>query len=340
MMESRRVSVRVNYQGVDITNEITKDLLSFEYTDNASKESDSVRLTLKDQNHIWLKDWYPQKEDIIIPTIETTNWRRNGDKQLLPCGRFIIDEPEYNGRPSTFTLNGIASPLNESFTDVTRSKVWSNITLSAIAGDIAGRAGLQLQFLSSNDPLYTFKEQSETSDSFFLSSLCEDEGLSMKVTDSKIVIFDEKDFENREAVATYKESNSNVISYSFKTRLAGTSYSGVKVKYYNAKQGKLIEYLHKIDDSNKSKKIYEVNQKVDSEDEARRLAQKIARKLNKIETIASITVVGNIELLGAVTINLKEFGAFSGKYFVEKATHSIGNGYTTSIEARRVLEGY
>lgn len=339
-MKARRASININYQGVNITDEVNNDVLSFEYVDNASNNSDSIRLTLKDEKHTWLKDWFPEKGDIITPNINTTNWRRNNDKQSLPCGRFFVDEPEYTGRPSTFTINAISSPLNSNFKSVDKSKAWRNITFSAIAGDIANRAGLELQFLSSNDPLYVTKEQSETPDSSFLTELCEEEGLAMKVTDSKIVIFDEKDFESKDSITTYREFDDAVLSYSFKTTLTDTNYSGVEVKYYDANLGQIIQHLHAIGELSEDSKIYKVNRKVNSADEARRLAQQTARKLNKKETTGSLTVVGNIELLGGVTISLEGFGAFDGKYFIEKATHTVGSGYTTSVEIRKVLEGY
>ena len=335
--EARRSSIDVIYQGVNISNDISKDLSSFEYVDNASGESDNVSLSLKDEQHIWLKDWLPEKGDIIIPTIKVLNWNNFGDNRSLPCGSFLVDEPEYSGRPSTFTLNAISAPLNGNFKDVDKSKAWNNITLSGIARDVAGKAGLPLQFLSNVDPLYQSKEQSETSDSTFLSELCESEGLAMKITDSKLVIFNETDFEGKPSIATYKEFGSLVISYSFKTSLSDTNYSGVNVKYHDAKTGKFIEHLYTIGEMKEDSKIYQVNAKVNSGAEAMRLAQQTAIRLNKKETTASLTVVGNIELLGGVTIMLEEFGAFSGKYYIQKATHSIGSGYTTSLEARKVV---
>lgn len=340
-MLGKSASIDVNYQGVDITDEVKDDLLSFEYVDNASGESDSINLTLKDDKRKWLKNWFPEKGDVILPTIKTTNWRRNGDKQLLSCGRFFVDEPEYSGRPSQFSLNAISSPLNGNFKDVDRSKTWRNITLKAIASDIATRTGLQLQYIGNNNPRYTEKEQSETPDASFLSELCEEEGLAMKVTDSKIVIFDEKEFERRPSVATYEEWGSTVLGYNFRTSLSNTKYDGVNVKYYDPKSKRIIEYLFTIGDSiDEDSKIYQVNKRVNSREEARRLAQRTARRLNKKETTATLSVFGNIELLGGVCVDLKGFGAFDGKYFIEKATHTIGDGYKTDLEIRKVLGGY
>lgn len=339
-MEARRVSILINYQGVDITDEISKDLLDFEYTDNASGDSDSVSLTLKDEKHIWLNNWFPEKGDLILPKIITTNWRRNGDKQVLSCGRFFVDEPNYDGRPSSLTLNAVSSPLNSNFSSVPRSKSWRNITLKAIAQDISKRAALKLEYIGNNNPKFDIKEQTEKSDSAFLKDLCDQEGLAMKVTDAKVVIFDENEFEKREAVTTVNESNDIVVSYSFKTSLANTSYDGVNVKYYDSSIGEVISFLYSLGELNEDSKIYQLNKKVRSGDEARRIAQKTLRQLNKRETLVSLQLVGNVELLGGVCINLTGFGPFSGKYYITKATHSIGNGYGVSINARKVLEGY
>ncbi|WP_106494875.1 phage late control D family protein [Lentibacillus sp. Marseille-P4043] len=339
-MLARRASVAAEYQGVEITDEINKDLLSFEYVDNASGDSDSASLSLKDEERVWLNDWFPEKGDSITPIIKTINWREDGDKQRLPCGRFFVDEPSYDGRPSSFTLNAISSPLNGNFASVDKSRSWRNATLKAIASDIADQAGLKLQFIGNNNPRYDVKEQTDTPDSSFLSDLCEEEGLAMKVTDSKIVIFDESDFEKKDAIRTYKEWDDDVLSYSFKTSLTNTKYAGVNVKYYDVNSGKTIKYLYTITDIDDKSKIYQINKKVNSGDEARRLAQRTLRRLNKKETTGSLSVFGNIELLGGVCVDLRGFGVFDGKYYVEKATHSVGGGYSVDIEIRKVLEGY
>ena len=344
-METRRAFIKLDYTGVDITKEVSADLISFSYTDNASGEADSISVSLKDEKKKWSGPWFPTKGDVINSTIHTTNWRKNGDRQQLPCGRFFVDEPEFSGRPRVMTINAISSPLNTNFSNTERSKSWRNITIKAIATDIAKRAGLTLQFIGTNNPLYKSIQQTEKSDSAFLSELCEQEGLAMKLTDSKIVIFDEAEFEKRKAVATYDESNSTVLDYSFKTSLSNTAYAGVNVKYYDSKLGINIEFLFSIRDIDKEKDEGVVNFcteeiKVKTGEEARRLAQKTLRKLNKTEYTGSVSVTLNLELLGSSCINLKGFGAFDGKYFITKATHNVGGGSSTDLEIRKVLEGY
>lgn len=340
-MDARRAFLTLDYSGVDITDEISKDLESFSYTDNASGEADSISISLKDEKKKWGGPWFPTKGDILNAVVYTNNWRKNGDKQKLPCGRFFVDEPEYSGRPRVMTINAISSPLNSNFSNTERSKSWRNITIKAIAEDIAKRAGLGVQFIGANNPRYTSIQQTEQTDSAFLFELCEQSGLAMKITDSKIVIFDEREFEKRNAITTYIESNSSVLDYSFKTTLSNTAYAGVNVKYYDSKLGRNIEFLYAIRDIDKEKdKIYQLNSKVRTGEEARRLAQKTLRNLNKTEFTGMLSVTLNIELLGATCINLKDFGAFDGKYYITKATHNLGRGSTTDLEIRKVLEGY
>lgn len=338
-MLARRASLKVIYMGVDITKYIQSDLIGFKYTDNASENADDVEIELKDEKAKWLNDWFPGKGDIIKPKINTLNWHKDGEECSLYCGAFIVDEPEYSGRPRKMTLKGISIPSNTNFTSTKKSKAWENIKLSAIAQNIADSAGLDLFLDLNSDPLYSRKDQSETSDMSFLADICKKEGLGFKVTDSKIVIYDEVKYEKKASIITLSESGGLVNSYSFKTTLTNSSYAGCKIKYRNAKQGTVIDYLYSIKDIEKDDKIYELNEIVTSLEEAMRLAEKTLRKLNKKEVTASLSVIGDLRCLGAVCVDLVGFGAFNGKYFIDKAAHSLPN-YNVDLEMHRVLEGY
>lgn len=340
-MLARRAGIKVIYLGVDITEDVTKDLLNFKYTDNAADNADDIEIALKDKNGKWLNNWWPEKGDIIQAEINTLNWRHDGDSQILKCGRFIVDEPEYTGRPRVMTLKAIATPSNTNFTLTKKSKAWEHIQLRTIAKDIANSAGLDLFFDSSINPTYDRKEQSDTSDMNFLAELCKAEGISFKVTDKTIVLFDEAAYERKPAIMTIVESGGFVNSYDLKTALNNTAYAGCRVKYYNAKKKINIDYLFSIkDDIDSSKdKIYVENTRVSSEAEAIRLAQKKLRQLNKKEYQVSMNIVGDVRAVGGICVNLKGFGKFDGKYFIDKATHNQP-GYTTDLEMHKILEGY
>lgn len=343
-MDPRKAFVEVEYQGVNITADAKKDLVSFSYTDHAAGQSDSVYLILKDIQKKWRDNWLPQKGDVVKPVIRTKNWLYEGDRQSLTCGQFFADEPELSGWPSQLTLNAVSAPLNAKFNDVDITATWENITLTGIAGDIAGRAGLRLETHIQTDPLYEFKEQTEIADAAFLEELCNDEGLQMKATDQKLIVFDEQLFEQRPPVDTILESDygrqGKTLSYDLMTRLSKTAYAGVKAVYWDAELNQEIEFLYAPGGVGEEDKIYTLNERVKSGDEARRRAVKKLRDLNKPENIGTLSLVGNVKMVGGACVTLQGFGAFDGKYYIESATHEIGSGYTTDIEIRQVLEGY
>lgn len=337
-MLSRRVSLEVYYEGIDISKEINGDILSFLYTDNASGFADDISIMLKDPTEKWLNEWFPDKGDHIKAIIKTTNWRRDGDIQKLDCGNFIIDEPEYSGPPNMITINGNSMPSNSDFTDVVKSRSWKKVYSKVIASDLARLAGLELFFDTKENPYYRWIAQKKQTDLKFLSDLCKDEGLALKFTDGKIVMFDEAEYEKRLEVAIYKKSSSLIKTYSFRSSLAKTAYSGVKIKYRNEKN-EIINYSFINVSSNKVKKIFSMTKVAKNLKEAERLTRVKFRELNKKEYSATLSVVGNLEILGGRCVVLSEFGKFSGKYYIDSANHSIGTEYVTNIEMHKVLEG-
>ncbi|GAK06027.1 probable bacteriophage regulatory protein [Geomicrobium sp. JCM 19037] len=282
-------------------------------------------------------DWFPDKGDVVEPVIRTENWRYEDDRQKLPCGRFFIDEPEVSGRPRTMTINAVSAPLNANFTESQNSKAWKNINLKSIAQDIAKRAGLQLQWIGSNNPRYESEEQTDESDSSFLSKLTEDAGLGLKITDRKIVIFDEREFERKPSIMTLHEDGGQIISYDFKTQLAGTAYQGVEVSYYDSVAKRNIKFLYAPGELGEDPKIKKYTSKVRTDHDARRLAQVRYHQLNKMETTGTFNLMGNTEIVSGVCIEVRGFARFNGKYIVTKADHSLGSGYTTNIDIRKVL---
>lgn len=338
-MKARRAYIVLEYNGVDITEDLGKDLLSFTYTDNAGGSADDVAVEISDVKRKWIDKWTFKKGDTFVTSIVTVNWRKDGEKKKLPCGYFVVDEPEYRGRPSVISLKGISIPKNRNFMDLKRSKSWKGITLKAMGADIAKRYGLQLFYDSKDNPVFKDRQQKDEEDSAFLQKACEDEGFSLKVTDKKIIIFKESEYEQKKPIATFHESDSTILNYSFKSTETNTAYAGVQLKYFDSKKKKTIQYLFAPKTINKDEdRIYKINKRVANIDEAQRLAKATLRKLNRKEMKATLEIVGDTRILASSTIELEGFGSFSGKYYVEKASHSL-SGYKTTLELHKVLTG-
>lgn len=322
------------YEGVDISRDIAPFLLSFEYTDKSSGESDDLQIQLEDRDGKWRDPWYPDKNDRIEATIVTHNWSRPNDSKSLYCGSFKIDEIEISEPPMIVSIKAVSVPRTSSLRNEAKTRAWEDYTLLRIAQDIADGGGLELEFLSTFNPKYDRTDQVQTPDLQYLLGLCVDAGLALKVTDGRMVIYDEKEFEGNPAVTTIRRGDRRIIGVNFKTKMAGT-FSKTKVAYHDTLLDETHEAESTDEESPDNGQIQNVNQRVRSHQEAQDLADKKHFQANKKEVTGSFTLAGDLGIVAAVNVATVGWGKFDGNYFVESAKHSYGTGgYTTTLDVR------
>lgn len=273
----------------------------------------------------------------ISATIVQKNWNSDGKDKTLDCGTFEVDNVSGSGPPTKLSIKATSVFHTSTIRRQKKTKAWENIYLKSIADEIARKNGMKCMFESSYNPHYSRREQVEESDIVFLQELCKKAGISLKVTDKVIVLFEAAMYEKKAAVATLRKGSSNIIRYGFSTSLNDTSYGSCKVSYTDPKTKKTIEYTHKV---STNPQVLEINEKVTSAAEAKRLAMTQLREKNKGEFKMNFTLAGNLDLVAGVTVNVKGYGMFDGKYIIESATHKLTGGYTVDIAVRKVLEGY
>lgn len=337
-MEAREISLNVSYNGTNISTDIAKYMKSFGATDNLSGQADTVDITLQDKKELWMGDWMPEKGDTLEVSLHSKNWGGDGDSQELKMGKFEIDEVESSFPPHEVKLKAISVPDNAEIRGVEKTRSWEKTKLSVIAKDIAGGAGLELYYDTDEDPELDRAEQSSQSDLDFLMKLCKDNGLALKVSDKQIIIFDEQKYEKADPVRTITNGESALKSFQVRSK-SREVYKACHVKYKHSKKDEMIEYTYT--DPNKEKgSTLEVNEKVKDLAEAEKLAKKKLREKNCEEVTVSASMVGAFDLLASNTVKLSGFHKFDGKYIITKAGHSIGGGYSVSLDLRRCLDGY
>ena len=77
-MNTRRAYPTIFYNGKNISTTVDKYLESFQYTDPASGESDSISLTLGNWEGRWLAGWFPDKGATLAARVLTYNWWQQG----------------------------------------------------------------------------------------------------------------------------------------------------------------------------------------------------------------------------------------------------------------------
>ncbi len=371
-IDARRAQVVINYNGKDITKELSDYSLDLTYTDAEPGTLDDLQINLEDKARKWSGPWSPSAGDRIVAYIKTINWSKPGEIKRLNCGTFEVDSIDFAGPPDTVSIKAVSLPVTTNVRQEKKTKAWESVTLKSIAAEIAKRAGFSLMYEAHNNPKYDRQDQTDVSDLSFLNDLCKQEGIALKVTGKKLVLFDEYVYEQKPSALTITRGVSDIISYGFSFTTQDVAYAGCEVSYQpaakkstskkkddkgtakaaaestskdsgkkkkdKAEQPKPIKVVYRPPGAPKDGPILKVSQSVGSQAEAINAARKSLREKNKEAGKATLSLMGNVGLAAGMTIAIKGFGRFDGKYIIVSATHAVGgSGYTTNLEIRKVL---
>lgn len=334
MTNTRRAIADITYMGVNITTDIAPYLKSYTYNDNEGK-SDEIQIELEDRDRKWQGPWLPKKGDKIDALIHYRNWRKEGEHPQLDCGTFYVDDVNFKGPPDTVSIKALSVPFSDGGKDTKKTRAWNNADLKTIMGDLAAGAGLSL-FYDAPNFTYDRVEQDKKTNLAMAEELAKKEGLSVKVTKDQLVVYDELAYESKGPVSTLTRGDSDILNYDFKETAAEEQYKKVELSYWDSQKKKLIKYVYDVPGVEAGPTL-KVNKRAKSVDEAKRWAQKEARNKNKSSKSGSITLMGDEALVQGVTVQVANFGAFDGKYFVESASHKVTGGCTVTIKLREVL---
>lgn len=280
---------------------------------------------------------------LIQATILRQNWNGDGKDRHLDCGQFELDSVDCSGPPSTISIKGTSLPYNRTLRQTKKSRSWEAYTLRGIAEEMASESGMTCMFSSAYNPKYRRVEQIATSDIAFLQGLCNRAGASLKITNNIIVIFNQEEYEGKDAVRVIERGDGTYSKYKLGSGEADTKYASCRVSYTDPKTGDVLEaiaYAEGYDESDEGNQQYEVVEKIESISEAQERAAMHLRLKNKYEYTASFTFPGDPTLLAGNTVELKGWGAWDGKYIIKQAKHTVSkSGYTTQISLRYSMEG-
>lgn len=331
MEDGRRVAIALTFNGKGASKDIAPYLEEFSYRDVASGGSDEINLTVNNQDMRFLKAWKPLKGMRISSGIITKNWNRTGEKKIIKCGKFVTDDLSAAYPPSSFTIKALSAPVKSQFKDTERTKTYKGATVKSIASKIAKRSGVKLHYDAKKIKIKEL-EQTKEADSSFLSSLCEEYGLGMKIFNRKIVIYDEEKYEKKNPIATIKRMDCKVTEWTWNTTLQRT-YTCAKVTYTDTENNK----KHKAQVGKKGRKL-SASVTAFSKKDAKLKAAALLRNANKSRTTMTISINPNPKLYASATIKLSGFGKASGKYFIDAITHTIsgGEGYEMELELHKL----
>lgn len=313
--------------------EMAKYESSFSYTEAATGESDTLSLKVINRDLRWANKWMPKKGDKMTAVISLLSWDKQGQDKAVTCGKFCVDDLSYSGPELTCTIGGLSVPESQAFRVTERKKTWKNVTIQEIAQKICSRYGLSLNYSADSIRIKSMEQSSQT-DSDFLSSLCDDYGLFIKIFYGRVFIYDAAKYEAKKAVKSYNIND--LQSWDFNTTMVGT-YTGATITYTKGKSTGSESKEIKVTVGGGKRKLA-INEKVDDEADAKRRACAKVNAENRKAATMNITIKADPDLCSGLCIQIKGAYQLNGKYFIDKTTHNVDaeGAYTMDLEMHRV----
>lgn len=307
--------MNILYEGVDITNRI--EVNKADIFDNAGGNADSIELIFADTEGFWSK-WKPQKGHKI-----------EVKEEGYSSGLMYVDHLEQvRGK---FIIKGLSTPPDAKTVN-TRS--WEKVGFLKFAKDIADKYGFQLQAYGIVDYKYERVDQIERADFEFLAYRCMLEGYMLKISNQKVIIYDEKYMESQDPARTvYLDELDG--DYNFKSISVGL-FNSCQV-YSNSSSGFIKSEFKPSSDS--PGPVLKRDIFVNSQAEADRYSRGLLRAVNKYESTGRIQIEISSKITAGNNINMDRIGFANGKYFIEQAVHRLVNRKSI-FKLRKPLEGY
>ena len=323
------------YNQKDISTDISATILSIDYTDKVSGESDELELTMEDANSYWLNAWYPTKGDTLQLFIRVGG-------QELNCGTFQIDELSSRGSigGATFTIKGLATGVTQKLR-TKNSRAHSNKTLQQIAETVAADMKLKVLGTIENIPIRVANQYRETNLQF-LNRLGSSYGYQFSVKGNQLVFVHYSDIENKGAALIL--SITDLISFDIKDTTNKTFKTG-RNRHHDPLNKELIEDSEDTENDpdyegfdGVSDDDNETHERVENQQQSKAKVKFGIHDKNSKAVEGEISLPGNLLLVSGNNIQLSDIGKLSGTYHIFEAKHTISRdrSYGTSVQIKRI----
>lgn len=236
MTFARNIRVIVIFNKVDISDEIAHSISSLNYTDNSKNAIDDLELELENLDYRWLKEWYPDENAQLLVGIHE---EKENETNFLDLGTFYVDEPTFEN--NRLNLKCLALPLDQNIRDQKNSVAWERITLKELVTQIASKHEMNAEIYADNE-FFERLDQNQETDLAFINRVVKETGLNMKVSDDKIIIFDDEEMEKNDTVEIFNINDERIRSFSLKKKNKEI-YDNVEVSYYDPDKKKVIKEI-------------------------------------------------------------------------------------------------
>ena len=331
-------AVAIEYNGRDITADLSPYLSRFSFVDRLSGEADSLDIELAETHHSlsrWLAEWYPDKAMEVVAHFGYAH------APLVLAGHFEVDEVAVESPPMTVRIRALATGITKSVR-TRQGLAYENTTLSAIADQVAKRLGATRKGKIEAVKLDRVTQYQE-SDWQFVVRLLREYGYVAKLTDNNKTL----------AVARLADLAEGVVRELWPGDLSSWSYcdritdvpARSAVAHHNPKTGKLVIYqaeggqlvpANTVTAKDADKKV--VRAKTPEQAKAKATAMQERHEADK--TSFECVLPGDPALIAGAAVDVRGLSRLDGRYVIQEARHEIdvSGGYATSLSMKRLRE--
>ncbi len=368
----------VIYEGIDITSDISDDVISIVYTDAVEEEADEIQITLDDMSGKWKSGWRTRNGDSMSLRMGYS------EESLMDCGSFSIDEVVYKGQPDIVEIKALSINVDSEL-KTQKSVAYEGQTLIQIAQAVADNSSMELEYLWGNavstqaatdfrnkvmNTVLARVTQERETDLMFLNRVGAKFGVSFSVKNGTHIYYlvnYDMQVRNSSYSIDYIESIDEqdegfdptpvLSSYSLKDS-GDPVVGGVDVVYHNDDQNRIYTYgqpttyfiksygMNQVEFLSDKLKInefrkYTVYEDVDNQQQAEIVADAAWMKWASKKVTGKLVMEGMPNVIAGTSINVNGLGSLSGKYFIQKSRHTISRskGYQTKVDVNLVVVG-
>ena len=276
MAFARSIRVIAIFNKVDISDEIAHSISSLNYTDNSKNAIDDLEIELENLDYRWLKEWYPDENAQLLVGIHE---ELENETNFLDLGTFYVDEPTFEDQK--LTLKCLALPLDQNIRDQKNSVAWEKVTLKELVMQIANKHEMNAELYAEN-VFFERLDQNKETDLAFINRVVKEIGLNMKVSDDKIIIFDDEEMEKNDTIEVFNIKDYRIRSFSLKKKNKEI-YDKVEVSYYDPDKKKVVKEIITKEELDKRNQVTTEEKESKSKD-SKKTNKKSPKKASKKPT--------------------------------------------------------
>jgi phage protein D len=301
---------KIEANGKDVTEAISKNLVSLSFSDEDGNQSDEITLEVAGDFK------RPQYQD------ELKLWLGYDESNLFYCGIFKVQTTSRTQHTLTITATGadFSAQLKQK-----RDTSYEKLSLKDVAQIVANRYDLSLK--SDFDDMYLqHLSQTQESDLHMMKRLAKDYNAIFSIKNSTLIFLKRiKENMASDALPVFEIDISECESYSIK-HSDKTLYNACEASWQDTKENVVKSVTVGSGDP-----ILKINGSFKNAAEATKKAEAKLQNANRGTKSGTINMYGK-EIYAGGMLKLSGAGEDDGEYSIKSVSHSFDNGWSMSIE--------